>query len=330
MDNFQTINQDDKGEPTARNKINNNFAEVENLMKEGFLNPGWTGATYVSATSFKVAGDVTDLAKRGKRLRITFETAGAKICTIQSATYDSGNGETTITVSGESLVNEAIISVEIDLSPAVDQTKTQLVSKDPTNPQDVATKNYADNTFIHKDGSVAFTGDQSMGGNKITNLADPTQDQDAATKKYVDIVRKSRVRAVRNTAQTIPSGTWTTVIFDVEEYDGLGEYDPSTGRFTAQNSGWYSVKAAVCFAPSAWAKRNMVEISIFKNGGHGSRIFWHSIENDGNFYEWIGGSMDLYIAAGQYIEIKVYHNRGANTDLVDAGSYHYLTIHRFA
>jgi hypothetical protein len=39
---------------------------------------------------------------------------------------------------------------------------------------------------IVADGSVAFAGDQSMGGNKLTNLADPTGDQDAATKDYVD------------------------------------------------------------------------------------------------------------------------------------------------
>ena len=45
----------------------------------------------------------------------------------------------------------------------------------------------ADDKFIHKDGSVAFTGDQSMGGFKLTNLGTPTQDTDAATKLYVDM-----------------------------------------------------------------------------------------------------------------------------------------------
>jgi len=42
------------------------------------------------------------------------------------------------------------------------------------------------NIAIRKDGSVAFTGDQSMGSHKLINVADPTQDQDVATKKYVD------------------------------------------------------------------------------------------------------------------------------------------------
>lgn len=40
--------------------------------------------------------------------------------------------------------------------------------------------------FIQRDGSVAFTGAQSMGGQKITNLGTPTSTTDAATKSYVD------------------------------------------------------------------------------------------------------------------------------------------------
>ena len=38
------------------------------------------------------------------------------------------------------------------------------------------------------DGTRAFTGDQSMGANKITNLADPSVATDAANKQYVDSV----------------------------------------------------------------------------------------------------------------------------------------------
>ena len=48
-------------------------------------------------------------------------------------------------------------------------------------------------TTIHKhdiytkaDGTRAFTGNQSMGSKKLTNVLDPTANQDAATKKYVD------------------------------------------------------------------------------------------------------------------------------------------------
>lgn len=39
---------------------------------------------------------------------------------------------------------------------------------------------------IREDGSNPFTGDQSMGGNKLTSVASPTADTDAANKAYVD------------------------------------------------------------------------------------------------------------------------------------------------
>jgi hypothetical protein len=45
-----------------------------------------------------------------------------------------------------------------------------------------------DADVIKKDGSVAFTGDQSMGGNQLTNLGAPIAASDAATKSYVDSV----------------------------------------------------------------------------------------------------------------------------------------------
>ena len=51
----------------------------------------------------------------------------------------------------------------------------------------IATSKLADSgNFILKNGSVAFTNDQSLGGNKLTNLGAPTVDTDAATKAYVD------------------------------------------------------------------------------------------------------------------------------------------------
>lgn len=41
-------------------------------------------------------------------------------------------------------------------------------------------------TAINKDGSVPFTGNQSMGSNRLTSVLDPTSAQDAATKNYTD------------------------------------------------------------------------------------------------------------------------------------------------
>ena len=51
----------------------------------------------------------------------------------------------------------------------------------------IATSKLALNgTIILKDGSVAFTGNQSMGGNLLTNVQTPSATTDAANKAYVD------------------------------------------------------------------------------------------------------------------------------------------------
>lgn len=51
----------------------------------------------------------------------------------------------------------------------------------------IATNKLAEGTsFIKKDGGVTFTGNQSMGNNKLTTLATPTDNTDAANKAYVD------------------------------------------------------------------------------------------------------------------------------------------------
>lgn len=52
---------------------------------------------------------------------------------------------------------------------------------------DLLGNNVDDHTqYIKADGTRDFSGEQSMGTNKLTNVTDPTADQDAATKKYVD------------------------------------------------------------------------------------------------------------------------------------------------
>ena len=96
--------------------------------------------------------------------------------------------------------------------------------------------------YIEKDGSIDFTGDQSMGTHKLTNVVDPASNQDAATKKYVDdhkgivMLHKDTVEssttALTETVvktYTMPGGTLGTTggvrITILGEAHGLGAYD---------------------------------------------------------------------------------------------------------
>jgi len=66
------------------------------------------------------------------------------------------------------------------------------------------------------------------------------------TEGSVTMPRQSYVYAKRITSsQTIANSTYTTVLFNSEVNDVLGEYDPATGIFTAKSAGIYSVNAQV-------------------------------------------------------------------------------------
>jgi hypothetical protein len=66
---------------------------------------------------------------------------------------------------------------------------------------------------IKPDGSIAFTADQSLGGNRITNLATPSGPADAATKAYVDAGGGGAGAALTRIQQIITAASQATVDF---------------------------------------------------------------------------------------------------------------------
>jgi hypothetical protein len=113
----------------------------------------------------------------------------------------------------------------------------------------IASSKLADGAnFTKRDGSVAFTADQSMGGFKVTNLGTPTATTDAATKAYVDSVAqglsvKTAVR-VATTANITLSG--------IQTIDGVllvaGDRVLVKNQSTNTQNGVYDV------ASGAWAR----------------------------------------------------------------------------
>jgi hypothetical protein len=74
----------------------------------------------------------------------------------------------------------------------------------------------------------------------------------------------SAFRAMLTTAQTIPTSLRTTVIFDKVEFDSGGEYNMTTGGFTAGQAGVYVFTCTVEFVASLTTDWY---VTIKRNGG---------------------------------------------------------------
>lgn len=134
------------------------------------------------------------------------------------------------------------------------------------------------------------------------------------------------VRATMTAAQSIPDLTQTVIAWNAEDYDTAGMHDNATNnsRITAPVAGVYAIRAHLVFAGSATGFR---DIRVRLNGtteiAQESR---NTVATGGNSTG-ISLALDYPLAAGDYIELRAYHNQGAaiNAGGPNAGS---LSMHR--
>lgn len=105
-----------------------------------------------------------------------------------------------------------------------------------------------DSTVIKKDGSVAFTAAQSMGGFNLTNVADPTLAQHAATKAYVDAAAQGLKPKQAVRAATVIPGVLLTSFEDGDVIDTVtlatGDRILIKDQVLSEENGIYVVQAS--------------------------------------------------------------------------------------
>lgn len=143
------------------------------------------------------------------QLGVKLDAAGAVVTGASGVAANVDNSTVEISSNALQLKDDGITNAKINSAAAIDESKLNLDFSTASLNTAIGLR-ALDADVIKKDGSVAFTGDQSMGSNKITSVADPTNPQDAATKAYVDSVAagldpKESVRLA--TAAALPAVT---------------------------------------------------------------------------------------------------------------------------
>lgn len=137
----------------------------------------------------------------------------------------------------------------------------------------------------------------------------------------------SHVRAKTSSAGSYPNNT--AVVFGTVDYDTLGEYDSSTGIFTATIAGRYQISATCLTGNIAWVQYNSFHIGVVKNSTTVSYGFRNWAPFSASFYQSGHCSTVINLAVGDTLKIVMFHDRGAgNVTLYTDASFNHLSIDR--
>jgi len=157
----------------------------------------------------------------------------------------------------------------------------------------------------------------------LSNWIWATTDVYKASGGGIALPEMSAVAVYRSSTQNIAQATATTVEYDTELYDSLGEFDSTTDHdFTATYAGKYLVCATVGWAVAA--DQDQREIRILVNGTN-IRETVHTSADTHSESSHVSAAVDL--AASDVLKIQVYLI--TNADAIWAGqAVSFLTINR--
>ena len=119
-------------------------------------------------------------------------------------------------------------------------------------------------------------------------------------------------KATRATAQTIPTATYTAIAFTSEEDDigGCHSTVSNNTRIVAPDAGVYRIAASVDFANNASGEIRICD--ILANGLF--RLCAQRPHYSANHQSAMNPTCTVRMAANDYVEFRIYHDRGSDLD----------------
>lgn len=152
----------------------------------------------------------------------------------------------------------------------------------------------------------------------------------AALSTSETLMMVSKVRSSTTAGQSIANNTITIVDYGTAATysDYLGEVTTGASwKYTAKKSGWRFVSARNMFVDSAaWGAGEELELFLYKNGSFVSEIDRHEIEAAGTMVKSVRGADLIYMASGDYIDLRVFQLSGGSLALNNGSGYNFVNI----
>ena len=139
----------------------------------------------------------------------------------------------------------------------------------------------------------------------------------------------AKARYNTNAVQSIPNNVVTILDFEDPVYDTHNSVTTGAAwKFIAPRSGYYSVKAGIQFNTTAnWSDGEIAILRMHKNDALYSQFQLLELTSPTSSYTiQLSGSDDVYLAKGDYIDVRAYQNTGAALTLDSAPQLNYISV----
>jgi hypothetical protein len=180
---------------------------------------------------------------------------------------------------------------------------------------------------------IVVTASQNSGGAKLLEATSTYNNFSINMIQGPATIAASETIGARYTtaaAQTIATSTNTIIDFGTKVFDSRNSVTTGASwKFVAPDNGTYSVSARVLFDSYAWTVAQKSNLQVWKNGSYYTNLDRSTAHATNTFLLSLsGGSAQVKMLAGDYIDIRVDHDRGSNSNLFNDALFNWVDINR--
>ena len=164
-----------------------------------------------------------------------------------------------------------------------------------------------------KEVNEIFTKDMTVSGTLTAGTLSPGQ---------IDTTAGSSVIAYMSGDQNISSGVSTTIEFDTESHDALGEFNTTTYTFTPTYTGRYAVSLYVQL--TSVTDQSLYSVALLTDGTITNDVFFRA---SGTTTQTVTMPTMVELTAGEALKVNTVCSTGAYT-VLSGSKYTVLSIHR--